>query len=84
MKELRVKDWFINKAQETASRYNTYIDTTSRDENGKITADENGYIVVVGEVEAESEKALKVRLSTGEVLGSCKGWSTWIPKSVIA
>ena len=39
--------------------------------------------VVAEEVLNESEKAIKVRLATGEVVGSYKGWVAWVPKSVI-
>lgn len=46
---------------------------------------ENGYVVVkVIEVLKESEKAVEVVLSTGDVVGSYKGWKAWIPKSTIA
>ena len=78
-----VKEWFINKAQDTARRYNTYIDVYSRDENGTVEA-KDGYLTVqVLEVLKETEKAIQAVLSTGEIVGSVKGWKTWIPKSVI-
>ena len=38
----------------------------------------------VHEVLKETEKAVHVVLSTGDVVGSIKGWKTWITKSVIA
>lgn len=45
----------------------------------------DGYkLVRVQEVLKETEKAVQVVLSTGNVVGSIKGWRTWIPKSVIA
>lgn len=83
-KFIKVKEWFFDKTQETAGRYNTYIDVYSRDENGYIKADENGYITVkADDILNESEKAIQVLLSSGEMVGTCKGWKTWIPKSLI-
>ena len=84
MKELKVKAWVIDKAQETARKYNCYIDYARRNENGT-RVEENGYIyVLVEESLAETEKAVQVKLSTGKVVGSFKGWTMWIPKSQIA
>lgn len=87
-KTIRIKEWFLRKAQDTATRYNCFIDVTdnSRDlETNAITADADGYVEVIAEEELkESEKAVQVRLATGSVLGSANGWKCWIPKSVIA
>lgn len=81
---MKVKEWFVDKTQETAKRYNMWIDVDSRNELGMIVADENGYVKVMAqEVISETEKAVQVILSTGFVDGSAKGWKTWIPKSVI-
>lgn len=80
---LKVKQWVIEKAQETASKYNTFIDY-KRDESTEIHTAlvEDGYITVyVDEVLKETEKAVEVKLATGEVIGSYKGWNVWIPKS---
>lgn len=83
MTRLRIKEWFYEKTQDTATRYNTFIDT-DRDENG-YTKVEDGFVTVFAlEILAESEKAMQVLLGTGSVVGSVKGWRTWIPKSVIA
>ena len=82
---MKIKQWFYNKIQDTATRYNTFIDVAdeSRTENG-IEADAEGYVsVIVREVLKETEKAVQVVLDTGNVIGSYKGWTTWIPKSVI-
>lgn len=82
---IKVKDWFIEKTEQTSKRYNTWIDIYSRDEMGKSISDENGYLTVcVDEIISETEKAVQVVLHTGDVVGSGKGWKTWIPKSVIA
>lgn len=84
MKELKVKRWVIDKAQQTAGRYNTYIDFSRRNEEGR-PLEEDGFVYVLAEeILGESEKAINVRLSTGSVLGSVKGWTLWIPKSQIA
>lgn len=82
---IKIKDWFLNKAQDTARRYNTWIDVFSRDEETGMEISIDGYKSVrVQEILKETEKAVQVVLSTGDVVGSIKGWRTWIPKSVIA
>ena len=80
--EIKIKEWFYDKTAGVAKSYNTFIDF-ARTEDGMRKV-ENGYMaVVVEEVIAESDKAIQVRLASGAVVGSCKGWKTWIPKSVI-
>lgn len=83
MTKLKIKEWFYENTQDTAARYNTFIDT-DRDENGYTKVDDGFVTVRVLEVLSESEKAIQVLLDTGSVVGSVKGWRTWIPKSVIA
>jgi hypothetical protein len=84
MEILKIKEWFLNKTQVVAGSYNVYIDF-KRDENLNQMLIEDGYATVfVEEKIAETEKAIQVRLSSGLVVGSSKGWKTWIPKSVIA
>ena len=80
---MTVKEWVIDKAQDTASRYNMFIDFV-RDENGNRKIVNGCVTVIVEEKLAESEKAVKVRLQTGEIVGSSKGWTLWIAKSQIA
>ena len=79
-KNIKVRGWFLDKTQAVASRYNRYIDVFNRDENGAIPDDA---VLVRGEVLGETEKAVKMDLETGGVVGSCMGWECWIPKSVI-
>ena len=74
-KSIKIKEWFYDKQQATAGRYNCYIDKRDSEE---------GYVEVSAEQLKESEKAIQVRLETGSVVGSFKGWTCWIPKSVIA
>lgn len=82
---IKIKDWFLDKTQDTARRYNTWIDVFSRDEETGMEISIDGYKSVrVQEVLKETEKAVQVVLSTGDVVGSIKGWKIWIPKSVIA
>lgn len=84
--KMRVKAWFLDKEQQKAKHYNTWIDCVDRttDEHGMLAADADGcYTVIAEEVLAESDKAAKVKLSTGLIVGSVKGWTTWIPKSLI-
>lgn len=86
MKEgyIKVKDWFIEKTEQTSKRYNTWIDIFSRNEMGKAITDEDGYFTVLAdEIINESEKAVQVVLHTGNIVGSGNGWKTWIPKSVV-
>ena len=81
----KIKEWFYDKKCEEAKNYKVYIDAYSRDERGEIVTDENGYItVLIDEVYKETEKAIEVRLGSGYVVGSVKGWKTWVPKSVIS
>ena len=72
---MKIKEWFYDKQQEIAGGYNCYIDKKDSEE---------GYVEVVAERIKESEKAIQVKLETGSILGSYKGWTCWIPKSVIA
>lgn len=83
--DLKVKEWFIDKMEIIAREYNCFIDVTDNSRvDGAITADENGCVeVIVEEKLNESEKAILVRLATGSIVGSVKGWKCWIPKSVI-
>ena len=83
LKAIKVKEWFEAKEQEKAKKYNIYFQIAERNENGTIKS-ENGYVSVVGEILAETEKAVKCHIESGDVVGSYKGWTTWIPKSVIA
>ena len=78
---MTIKEWLYRKINDQALDYQMMIDVFNRDENGMIPNDE--VKVLVEEVLAESEKAIKVRLATGEVDGSYKGWVCWIAKSCI-
>ena len=80
---LKVKEWVINKAQETATRYNTFIDF-ERNEEGMAKVEDGFLTVYVEEVVSETAKAIQIVLGTGSVLGSSKGWKMWVPKSQIA
>lgn len=80
---LKVKEWVIDKAQQTARSYNCWIDY-ERTEDGTAKREDGCIIVYVDEMISESEKAIQVRLRTGDVVGSVKGWKLWIPKSQIA
>lgn len=85
MKELKLKSWFVEKIQMEAFRYNITIDKNINRKYGEeLKEDENGcYTVYVEETLKETEKAMQVKLSTGHIDGSTKGWTTWVPKSVI-
>ncbi len=82
MEEMKIREWFYDKISTTAKCYNTFIDFKRGADGTSEVVD--GYITVfVSEKIAESEKAIKVRLESGAVVGSYKGWETWVPKSVI-
>ena len=85
MKEIKIKEWFYDKMEAVSRNYNMFIDVTEASRvDGKITANEDGYLeVIVEQTIKETEKAIQVVLSTGWVIGSTKGWKCWIPKSVI-
>lgn len=80
--EIKVKEWIIDKAQETATRYNCFIDYTRRNETlGNPVREDGCVFVLADEVISETEKAIQVRLHTGDIVGSSNGWKLWIPKS---
>lgn len=84
---MKVKAWVIEKAQNEAKRYNMWfnIPAEGRDADGMHTITADGYdYIIAEEILAETEKAIKVRIATGWVDGSSKGFCTWIPKSQIA
>ena len=88
MKELMVKEWMFNKVNDEAQAYNTLIDVKYIEEMSDDDYDmiyrEDGYVTVYVEEELrETEKAVYVKLSTGAIDGSFKGWKCWLPKSVI-
>lgn len=80
--EIRIKEWFEEKAQREAKHYNVWINL-KRNEDGTIEVVDGFVTAYVEEQLAESEKAIKVRLASGAVDGSYKGWTLWVPKSVI-
>ena len=81
-KPMFVKEWIIDKAQDTAARYNCYIDTEKREDGMGTKVSKDGFVkVYVLELLSETEKAVQVRLDTGGVVGSNLGWKLWIPKS---
>lgn len=78
---LKVKEWFFEKIKDEASRYNTYLDADYED--GELVVEDGCVFAQIEERIAESEKAIKVRFASGHIDGSCKGWTTWVPKSII-
>lgn len=75
MKKLIVKTWIIDKAEVTSRRYQCYV-------NREWVDDEYTKVTVIEEL-GETEKAIQVRIATGAIVGSAKGWKLWIPKSQI-
>lgn len=85
MTTLRIKEWFENKIQMEASRYNMLFNVKYTEINGIRQMDTtDGYVTVeIEEVIKETEKAMQIKIATGHIDGSTKGYTTWIPKSVI-
>ena len=86
MKKIRIKEWLFDKVQNEARRHNIFIDTPERtnDEFRKAVVHDDGTVLVIAEETlSETDKAIKVRLSSGSVVGSHKGWILWAPKSQI-
>lgn len=80
---MNIKSWFYSKISQEAKRYNCFIDVFNRTEDGRIDFSKEYQTVNVEETLGESEKAVHVRLCTGLVDGSYKGWTCWVPKSCI-
>lgn len=79
---IEMKTWLFDKIQSEANKYHTYIDVEYV--NGYYENTEtNTVIAYVKEVLKETEKAIQVRFSTGNVDGSTKGWTAWVAKSQI-
>lgn len=73
----------LQKTDDVAKSYNTFIDFERNDDDMMNVVD--GFVTLYArEMLAENEKAIKVCLESGAVVGNCKGWTTWIPKSVLA
>lgn len=82
MNYLAVKEWFLGKEQEKATHYNIFLDF-ERNEDGTIKVTDGYAFAKIEETIKETEKAVQVKISSGDVLGSYKGWTCWVPKSLI-
>lgn len=80
---MMIKQWVHDREQDKARNFNIYIDYAERDDETNMVKVEDGYIKVIACVLAETEKAYKVWLQSGEVVGSAKGWTCWVPKSQV-
>ena len=78
---LYIKGWLYRSISNVSNSYYCLINVYNRNDDGTIPSDE--VKVLVDEVYDETEKAVEVRLSTGIIDGSAKGWRCWIPKSAI-
>lgn len=79
---LKIKEWFFNKLDNVARGYNVYIDADF--ENGSIVVEDGCVYAQIDERIEESEKAIKVHFTSDAGYGgSGKGWTTWVPKSVL-
>lgn len=83
MKEIKVKEWFVNKEQGKASRYSIYFEYSRRTNDIKeIPVVEDGCVFLKAQVLRETEKAVQVEIENGGYGNSNKDWKCWIPKSV--
>jgi hypothetical protein len=81
-KQLKIKEWIIDREQSNATRYNVFMDFERDDVTGtrKVT---DGFLTVTVTVLSETEKAIRINIESGLVVGSSIGWTTWVPKSQI-
>ena len=81
-KQLKIKEWIIDREQSKATRYNVFMDFERDDVTGtrKVT---DGFLTVTVTVLSETEKAIRINIESGLVVGSSTGWTTWVPKSQI-
>ena len=79
-KQLKVKEWIIDREQSKATGYNVFMDFERDDSTGtrKVT---DGFLTVTVTVISETEKAIRINIESGLVVGSSAGWITWVPKS---
>ena len=79
-KQLKVKEWVIDREQSKATGYNVFMDFERDDATGtrKVT---EGFLTVTVTVLSETDKAIRVNIESGLVVGSSTGWTAWIPKS---
>lgn len=75
---VQVKEWKAGQIDMEAKRFNTWCD---------VEYDQND-VAIIGryvnvELLKETEKAYQFKLSSGSVVGSVKGWTTWVPKSAV-
>lgn len=72
---MKVKEWFVNKIRQVASKYNIYLD---------FNYEKDGWVnLSIADILEETEKAIKVEINSSIADGSFNNWKTWIPKSVI-
>lgn len=82
MNYLAIKEWFFDKEQDKVEHYDVFMDFERKEDGTAKVVD--GYVFAkIEEIIKETEKAIQVKISSGDVLGSYKGWTCWIPKSLI-
>lgn len=80
---MKIKTWFMNKVGEQARHYNMLLDYVRNADRIGFKEEDGCVFPLVEQILKETEKAIQVRFSTGMIDGSQKGWTTWVPKSVI-
>lgn len=78
---IKVKEWFFDKVNDACKNYNCILSGEYEEVNGITMMDHTK--LRVDEVLFETEKAYKVIVEAETFRGHYKGWTTWVPKSVI-
>ena len=81
-KQLKIKEWIIDREQSKATRYNVFMDFERDDVTG-IRKVADGFLTVTVTVLSETDKAIRINIESGLVVGSSDGWNAWVPKSQI-
>lgn len=79
---IKVKEWFRDELHDKMMGYRCLPDCEYI-EDPVIGSVADGTSLRIAELVAETEKAVKVVVEAETFGGHYKGWTTWIPKSVI-
>lgn len=76
-----VPEWFFDKVNDACKNYGCMLSGEYTEQGGITMLDHTK--LRVDEMICESEKAYKVRVEAETRGGEYKGWTTWVPKSVV-
>lgn len=78
--KVEIKEWLFDRISAEAKSSDVWL-TCVRDDKDMIDRSNGKVTVFFDELHGESAKALHVRLASGDVCGSYRGWTVWLPKS---